>query len=89
MAPLGKVREDIAECLAAGRDVALAEFGELCARTPGWNWHVTEPSHGAPTRINGIDISCVIDAVVIETIVRLEHPDRAAAKARPWWKFWR
>ena len=39
--------------------------------------------------INGTNITAGIHAAVLETIVRVQHPDVPLVRARrPWWRFW-
>jgi hypothetical protein len=48
------------------------------------------PARSISARFNGFDIGLGVDAAVIETIVRLRHPEAPEPRPRrPWWRIWR
>lgn len=82
---------ELADHLIAGRRAAL---GTLVANLPeNATYNGLPPEALYPGRdgiqVHGIEVGGAIDAAVIETIVRLQHPDPTPTQRRPWWRFWR
>lgn len=71
--------------LAELQSIASAHPGQITYGGPNpEDWPLS-----SPICIANANITSAIDAVVMETIVRMEHPDRAPTKAkRRWWRFW-
>lgn len=78
--------------LVAGRRAALgAMVAMLPPGAPPYNGPLPEdlPPRDCSVNVNGWDIGPAIDAAVMETIVRLQHPDATPRQRRAWWRFWR
>lgn len=80
--------------IIAGRRACMLRLRELVAETGG-TFSGVQPEHAAnleTTHISvcGLDITVGIDAAILETVVRMQHPDRPAApaKRRKWWRVW-
>ncbi len=84
---------DLSAHLTAGRRAAIGAVIIEAKRQGYLSYNGPNPDtamHGYEITLNGIDIGPAIDAAVMETIVRLEHPDVAAVpRKRRWWRFWR
>lgn len=77
---------DIDACVMAGRHTAINVLRENAISFEG-----NPALHTRDSRITvtSMDIAPMIDAVVLETIVRLQHPAAPESKLRPWQKVWR
>lgn len=86
-----KIDTNIAPHLVAGRraayGVVLAKAAEIATATCTGATDSSYTGLGDIT-IDGLDIGPAIDAAVIETVVRLAHPDVPPVKHRKWWRFW-
>jgi hypothetical protein len=82
---------ELAAHLLAGRRAAL---GVLISIAGPENYKGLVPERLYPgadnITVNGFDIGLGVDAAVIETIVRLRHPEAPEPRPRrPWWRIWR
>ncbi len=88
------IQPDLGAHLTAGRRAAV---GAVIIEGKSLDWFSYEGpnpdvlEHGFKVLVNGINIGPAIDAAVIETMVRLQHPDVPVVvrSHRPWWRFWR
>lgn len=84
-------KTDIAAVLLAGRRAWVSEMQAAASTSPNICFVGKEPmAYGQddPLFINGINITSWVDAVTMEAIVRLQHPERPQVKRRAWWRFW-